>query len=155
MLGRAFFLPHLPLRDGSSLFTKQVDILFSSSYVPPVGIGETMVSTYLSPACPITCDDDGMTVFAPQRAGGLGTVMTDGKDLRKGDIVTGQFGWTEYVAVKESSVRKVTYVSVGRARTCSLAHISCTLHYQRTHMDAKADRQYGIHRLSGPSWNDW
>jgi len=54
------------------------------SYVPPVKIGETM------------------------RAGGLGTVMTDGKSLRKGDIVIGQPGWAEYVAINESSVRKVT-----------------------------------------------
>jgi NADPH-dependent curcumin reductase CurA len=51
-----------------------------------------------------------ITSLSSQRAGGLGTVITDGKNLRKGDTVTGQFGWAEYVAIKESSVRKVTYV---------------------------------------------
>ncbi|KAF8294132.1 alcohol dehydrogenase [Clavulina sp. PMI_390] len=54
------------------------------SYVPPVKINETM------------------------RAGVIATVMTDGKKLRKGDIVTGTLGWAEYAVAKESSLQKLT-----------------------------------------------
>jgi NADPH-dependent curcumin reductase CurA len=45
-----------------------------------------------------------------QRAFGLGTVMSDGKTLRKGDKIVGTFGWTEYIIVKESVPRKVKFV---------------------------------------------
>ncbi|KAF8320982.1 alcohol dehydrogenase [Cantharellus anzutake] len=53
------------------------------SYTPPVKIGETM------------------------RAGALGTVLTNGKTLKKGDIVQGYLGWTEYSTIKEKFLEKV------------------------------------------------
>jgi len=56
------------------------------SYVPPVKIGETM------------------------RAYALGTVLTDGKTVKKGDRVIGILGWTEFVTIGESSLRKITWV---------------------------------------------
>lgn len=36
--------------------------------------------------------------------------MTDGAKLKKGDSVFGTVGWTEYAALDESSLRKLTYV---------------------------------------------
>lgn len=55
------------------------------SYVPPVKIDEVM------------------------RAGGLGVIEQVGPNskLSKGDIVSGTFGWTEYVIVKEKAVEKI------------------------------------------------
>jgi len=53
------------------------------SYIAPVKIGETM------------------------RAFTLATVLTDGKTLKKGDIVVGTLGWAEHWTAKESSLRKI------------------------------------------------
>ncbi|KZT40446.1 NAD(P)-binding protein [Sistotremastrum suecicum HHB10207 ss-3] len=64
------------------------------SYIPPVGIGETM------------------------RAGGIGRVvgLSGGKKegeggLKVGDVVSGSFGWAEYAVVREKDVEKLTVPS--------------------------------------------
>ncbi|KAG1722968.1 uncharacterized protein EDB91DRAFT_186739 [Suillus paluster] len=56
------------------------------SYLPPVKIGEVM------------------------RGLGLGVVMSvgEGSKFKKGDLVHGTFGWTEYVVVNDNSLEKIS-----------------------------------------------
>lgn len=77
-------------------------------YVPPVQINETMVTPSFLRRSLITAADIVISLGSEQRAGAIGTVMTDGKKLKKGDTVTGTIGWTEYASVKESALQKVT-----------------------------------------------